>query len=435
MIRFHPAKLLPICIHLAFLSCGNPKSSEPSGWDLDRNGLPRFVAVNIVDISRMTRISRFRSGVGPDYSDDFEHCRSMLHRFEPGSDFGPETLPVFSPVNGTLTRLQSGMSGSDVFIRPDGFPDFEIRLLDILPFESVQAGVSVTAGQAIGTFRGSGASMAVAVAVQTTSGMKFVSFFDVQAVADSLYAPLRDCEAPATQSFIISREERDSHPLVCEDDSLAGNGEPENWITLHCKYDVDAWGIPRFADSDYIQSDKILRVSKFRSGIGHNYVDDFETCSSMKHYFQPRGDVDWSGVRIFSPADGTVSGIIEEWMGTQVWIQSRDYPDFEFRIFHIRLADSLAVGQALDSGRFLGTHIDDRTYSDIAVWARTPGNRMKLVSWFDVMTDSVFDRFRSRGAVLRSDFIIPKEARDTDPLCSGGMLIEGNLENWVVLGD
>jgi hypothetical protein len=435
MASKHPISVFLLCLHLAFLACGHDKTTEPPGWDLDRNGLPRFATAHPVDISRMTRISKFRSGVGPDYSDDFEHCRSMLHRFEPRSDFGPEALPVFSPVDGTITGVDPQDTVCGVLIRSTGFPDFEFRLLDIKLSESIQAGVPVTAGQVIGSFRGSGASMAVAVAVRTPSGMKLVSFFDVQVAADSLFAPLRDCEAPATPSFIISREERDSHPLACEGDSLAGDGLQEDWITLHCKYDVDSWGIPRFADSDYIESEKILRISKFRSGIGHSYTDDFETCSSMKHYFQPRGDVDWSGVRIFSPVDGTVSGLIEEWAGTQVWIRSRDYPDFEFRIFHIRLADSLIVGQALASGRLLGTHIHDRTYSDIAVWVRTPGGRLKLLSWFDVMTDPVFDRYRSRGAVQRSDFIIPKEARDADPLCSGGTFAEGNLENWVFLGD
>lgn len=433
MIRFRPMSLLPVFIHLAFLSCGNPKPSEPAGWDIDRDGLPGFVSAHIVDISRMSRISRFRSGVGPDASDDFEQCRSMLHYFEPRTGFSPEDLPVYSPVDGTVSGIESGERGSRLSIRSSEYPDFEFRLSGLLTSGDIRTGSTVTSGQAVGTFRSGDQAVSVAVAVRTPSGTRLVSFFDVQAVSDSLFAPLRDCEAPAIPSFIISREERDNHSLACQGDSLSGTGGPEDWISLHCKYNVDEWGYPRFADSDYIESDKILRVSKFRSGVGHNYADDFESCSSMKHYFQPRGDVDWSTVRIFSPVDGTVSGIIEEWMGTQVWIQSTEYPDFEFRIFHIKLADSLAVGQSLDSGRFLGTHIHDRTYSDIAVWARTPGGRMKLVSWFDVMTETVFDRYRARGAVRRSDFIIPKEARDADPLCVGGAFVEGNLENWVVL--
>ncbi|MDM7926492.1 MAG: hypothetical protein QUS35_10800 [bacterium] len=433
MIRFHPMSLLPVCLHLAFLSCGNPKPSEPSGWDTDRNGIPRFVTVHAVDISRMSRISRFRSGVGPDVSDDFERCRSMLHYFEPRPGFNPEDLIVVSPVDGTVSGIESGERGSRLSIRSSEYPDFEFRLSGLLPSGEIRTGTSVSSGRGIGTFWSGDRAVSIAVAVRTPSGTRLVSLFDVQTVSDSLFAPLRDCEAPATPSFIISREERDSHPLVCEGDSLSGTGGPEDWVSLHCKYDVDAWGIPRFAESDYIETEKIMRVSRFRSGIGHDYSDDFESCRSMKHYFQPKGSVDWSAVRVFSPVRGTVVWRFEEWMGTQVWIRSADYPDFEFGLFHLRLADSLAEGQSVAAGQWLGTHISDRTYSDIAVSVRVPGGRRKLISFFDVMTDPVFDRYRARGASGRGDFIIPKDARDADPLCSDGTFTEGNLENWVVL--
>ncbi|GAI87611.1 unnamed protein product [marine sediment metagenome] len=52
----------------------------------------------------------------------------------------------------------------------------------------------------------------------------------------------------------------------------------------------------------------------FRSGIGHDYSNDFESCRSMNHYFNPKfnGSVDWSTVQIFSPVSGTVSKIWEE---------------------------------------------------------------------------------------------------------------------------
>jgi hypothetical protein len=55
------------------------------------------------------------------------------------------------------------------------------------------------------------------------------------------------------------------------------------------EYDTDANGVPRFAESNCIELHKISRISKFRSGAGHDYSDDFETCRSMKHYFDPKG--------------------------------------------------------------------------------------------------------------------------------------------------
>ena len=42
-------------------------------------------------------------------------------------------------------------------------------------------------------------------------------------------------------------------------------------------YDVDANGIPKFVTVDYIELGKIYRISKFRSGEGHYYSDDFES--------------------------------------------------------------------------------------------------------------------------------------------------------------
>jgi len=66
-------------------------------------------------------------------------------------------------------------------------------------------------------------------------------------------------------------------------------------------YDIDKYGISKFVDTDYIELDKIYRVSKFRSGIGHDYSDNFEENRSMKHYFNPKNTVDWSLINIYSP--------------------------------------------------------------------------------------------------------------------------------------
>ena len=62
-------------------------------------------------------------------------------------------------------------------------------------------------------------------------------------------------------------------------------------------WDVDANGIPKFVTSDHIELSKIEKISKFRSGIGHDFSDNFESCRSMKHYYCPYGNVDWSGLR------------------------------------------------------------------------------------------------------------------------------------------
>ena len=198
-------------------------------------------------------------------------------------------------------------------------------------------------------------------------------------------------------------------------------------------YDVDALGIPKFVEADYIELGKIEGISKFRSSEGHDYSDDFESCRSMKHYFVP-GDVDWSTIKIFSPVKGTVFRIFQEWAGKQVWIKSEEYPAFYFCIFHVNLAYPLNVGDAVTAGQQLGTHIGPQTLSDIAVWVNTPSGR-KLVSYFDVIADSVFQNYQARGVNSRDVMIISKEARDADPLTCDGeeFTTRGTLESWVYL--
>ncbi|MGQ0647189.1 MAG: hypothetical protein ACT4P7_06430 [Gemmatimonadaceae bacterium] len=62
-------------------------------------------------------------------------------------------------------------------------------------------------------------------------------------------------------------------------------------VKVDALYDLAALGIPRIVTRDYIAPGKILRVSRFRSGVGHDYADDAERCRSMKHYFQPLASV------------------------------------------------------------------------------------------------------------------------------------------------
>jgi len=199
-------------------------------------------------------------------------------------------------------------------------------------------------------------------------------------------------------------------------------------------YDVDGNGIPKFAGMDYIELAKIQRISKFRSSEGHDYWDDFESCRSMKHYFAPKDTVDWSSVKIFSPVNGIIFRMDQEWAGTQVRIKSDAYPAFYFIIFHINLSNPLATGDKVTAGQQLGTHIGSQTMSDIAVGINTP-NGWKLVSYFDIIADSVFQRYHARGLGSRADAIISKQARDADTLkCNGdAFLNSGTIDNWVTL--
>jgi hypothetical protein len=225
-----------------------------------------------------------------------------------------------------------------------------------------------------------------------------------------------------------------------------GNNQPDNTNTppppapkLDSTFDLDASQAPKFVAHNYIEVDSIAKVSKFRSGMGHDYTDDFESCRSMKHYFLPSA-ADWSKVRIFSPVRGTVNVVFSEWAGSQIHIQSRDHPAFTFILFHVNLNAPLKVGDTLSAGQWIGNHVGNQTMSDIAVAVQTSidgpndnTNRwkgMRLMSVFHVMTDSVFNTF---GVASRDSFQISAAARDASPLeCNGeAFLNAGQLENWV----
>ncbi|MDP1726189.1 MAG: hypothetical protein Q8M15_13105, partial [Bacteroidota bacterium] len=59
----------------------------------------------------------------------------------------------------------------------------------------------------------------------------------------------------------------------------------------------------------------------------------------------------------------------------------------------------------------------------------------RMVSYFDVITDGVFNDYFNRGVQTRADLIISKAKRDANPLtCNGDTFIgTDTLVNWVVL--
>jgi hypothetical protein len=208
-------------------------------------------------------------------------------------------------------------------------------------------------------------------------------------------------------------------------------------------YDIETHGIPYFIEADFIELGKIERVSRLRSGEGHDYSDDFESCRSMKHYYYPKSEGDTS-VTVYSPVDGTVIGTTREYYesggiyvykGTLVGIVPDEHDAFWIDLFHIDLKPALAVGDRVKAGQALGrTGKTSGTVSEIAVWVRTPSGA-RLISFFQVMPDSVFQAYQARGMNSREEAIIARDERDADPLTCHGEEFQngGNLENWVNL--
>jgi hypothetical protein len=115
-------------------------------------------------------------------------------------------------------------------------------------------------------------------------------------------------------------------------------------------------GIPKVAANTFDLS-TIAQVSLFRSGVGHDYHDDFETCRSMKHYFLPNATVDWSTIPIYSPVAGTIVRMRIEALGTQVLIRPAAFPAFVFILFHPWPASSRCCSNARASGGCVATFV------------------------------------------------------------------------------
>ena len=202
--------------------------------------------------------------------------------------------------------------------------------------------------------------------------------------------------------------------------------------------------IPQFVESNYLDLNKIEKISKFRSGMGHDYSDDFESCRSMKHYFNPNVE-DYSLLEIFSPVDGTVVSMVES-NGIRISIKSSEHPEYQFVIFHIDPLSDLEIGDAVSAGQHIGNHINNSTISDIAVrrYVLHEGIfKNQLLSYFEVMTDEHFNaNYLGTEIISRSDLIINLTERDANPLhCEGEEFFGemhadggyGSISNWAQL--
>ena len=205
--------------------------------------------------------------------------------------------------------------------------------------------------------------------------------------------------------------------------------------------------VPKFVHNNYIDLSKIEKISKFRSGMGHDYSDDFETCRSMKHYFNPNV-VDYSTIDIYSPVDGVITSMVES-NGIRINIKSTAHPAYQFIIFHVEVLPGLEIGDFVSAGEKIGNHIHnviDPTISDIAVQRFILHEsifKTQLLSYFDVMTDGHFNtNYIGTEIQTRADLIISEEERDTSPLdCEGEEFVGeeygdggyGSISTWAQL--
>lgn len=214
----------------------------------------------------------------------------------------------------------------------------------------------------------------------------------------------------------------------------AGNPTAPTPPSLPLLWNVERDGVPKFITHDYIDTTGVRDISRFRSGEGHSYADHFESCRSMKHYFRVPTGPAAATIPIYAPVSGMVVRTITEWAGVQIHIQPDSHPAFRVIVFHVNPTTTITEGARFAAGEPIGTHIGEQTMSDVAVSANEQGG-YRLVSWFDAITDALFERYRARGLSTRSEAIIGRGERDADPLTCNGETFSGKglLVNWVRL--
>jgi Bacterial Ig-like domain (group 2) len=280
-------------------------------------------------------------------------------------------------------------------------------------------------------------SLSPSTARMTPGSSRQFSAQPVDAAGNALpqVTPIWSSSAPTVASVSASGLVSAIAPGSVVISASAGGVSSSAQVTVEAQYDLEALGVPRIVVADYIELHKVARISRFRSGIGHDYVDDVERCRSMKHYFQPYGSVDWGSVVIRSPMDGVIRAILDETtFGKQVQLTSRHIPAATVIIFHVRLDSGIAVGAPIAAGSRLGTHIGNATMSDIAILVDTPRGR-RLVSYAEATTDSVFAGYQARGVASRTALQVSAAERDANPLTCNGETFAGSgvLANWVEL--
>jgi hypothetical protein len=212
------------------------------------------------------------------------------------------------------------------------------------------------------------------------------------------------------------------------DDAVCTTGPPPSVV-------VPTVARPEFIGVAHIDIEDIARISRFRSGVGHDYNDTFEYCRSMKHYFTPRDGVLAADIEVRSPMAATVVDVKDEApFGTRVLLRSNEYPDVIVVLFHVALDRPLTQGEVLVAGQRLGSHATLDTNHDIAVGITVPSG-WRLVSYFEVIDATLLKQWLDAGVPSRDDMIVTQEERDDDALCciEDQFATSSSLADWVDL--
>lgn len=186
-------------------------------------------------------------------------------------------------------------------------------------------------------------------------------------------------------------------------------------------------GTPPILTANFVDLDKVEKISKFRSCQGHTVVsqDESESKRSMKHYVRLNEQHKNTGkVGLYSPFDGYVMGMHsdpEEKLEGSISIGTKNSA-WEFTIEHINILSEIKNRQKVKAGELFGYVPGDgfdviySVYADeVKVIDSWTSPFAKLDSIFNHMSNKAFAEYQKRGVENRNKFIYTREYRDSNP--------------------
>lgn len=202
-------------------------------YDFATQGPPHVLPANYIDLSKIERVSRFRSTVGHSYTDGSETCRSMKHYFQPKVSLDWTTVDIYAPTAGNVMGIApDGAFGYRVRIRPRDLPILDIQIFHMVPDSGIVRNRWVEAGQHLGRHASSGTMSDIAMSIGPVEGGTLISYFD--AMTDAVFAQYQARGVASREAAIITEAERDADPVPCMGQGqFTVHGTLPDWLVLN----------------------------------------------------------------------------------------------------------------------------------------------------------------------------------------------------------
>jgi hypothetical protein len=202
-------------------------------YDPATQGPPHVLPANHIDLSKIERISRFRSTVGHSYTDGSETCRSMKHYYQPKQSVDWTTVDIYAPASGTVEGIaRDGAFGYRIRIRPRDLPALDIQIFHVTIDSGVVRLRWVDAGEHIGRHASSATMSDIAMSIGPVEGGTLISYFD--AMTDAVFAEYQARGVASREAAIITEAERDADPVPCvSEQQFTVHGTLPDWLVLN----------------------------------------------------------------------------------------------------------------------------------------------------------------------------------------------------------